>query len=342
MSLLSILLGVTAAIAATGGIGSGIYGAAKISEAKETMESIKTRHEKNIRRLENTTKKTVKIMDELGKLELEILRSFDDFSNTIEQIQNKPIFKEYKKDGVVLTKYDGINLKEVSTGASVILTGLGGGAALGTAGGFAASGATASAVMAFGTASTGTAISSLSGAAATNATLATIGGGSLAAGGGGMALGSILLNVTTLGVGLLVGGIIFNIVGSKVSDQVDEAREQVEENEKKINKICKYLRDLKSTAENYTVSLTKARDRYEENFEYVLHAVNDLKKTDWNDFTEEEKIATQNTVLLVELLYKMCQVNLVNKTSKEDDINTVNHTAVDKSVNDANSILSYI
>ena len=53
-------------------------------------------------------------------------------------------------------------------------------------------------------------------------------------------------------------------------------------------------------------------------------------------------VATQNTVLLVELLYKMCQVNLVNKTSKEDDINTVNHTAVDKSVNDANSILSYI
>lgn len=38
----------------------------------------------------------------------------------------------------------------------------------------------------------------------------------------------------------------------------------------------------------------------------------------------------------------MCQVNLVNKTSKEDDINTVNHTVVDKSVNDANSILSYI
>ena len=38
----------------------------------------------------------------------------------------------------------------------------------------------------------------------------------------------------------------------------------------------------------------------------------------------------------------MCQVNLVNKTSKEDDINTVNHPAVDKSVNDANSILSYI
>lgn len=51
-----------------------------------------------------------------------------------------------------------------------------GGALLGTAGGFAASGATTAAVMALGTASTGTAISTLSGAAATNATLAALGG----------------------------------------------------------------------------------------------------------------------------------------------------------------------
>jgi hypothetical protein len=45
----------------------------------------------------------------------------------------------------------------------------------------------------FGTASTGTAISTLSGAAATNATLAWLGGGALAAGGGGTAAGSALL-----------------------------------------------------------------------------------------------------------------------------------------------------
>jgi len=45
----------------------------------------------------------------------------------------------------------------------------------------------------FGVASTGTAISALSGAAATNAALAWLGGGALAAGGGGMAAGSALL-----------------------------------------------------------------------------------------------------------------------------------------------------
>lgn len=56
---------------------------------------------------------------------------------------------------------------------------------------------TTSAVMAFGAASTGTAISSLSGAAATNATLAWLGGGSLAAGGGGMAAGTAVLGTIT-------------------------------------------------------------------------------------------------------------------------------------------------
>jgi len=65
--------------------------------------------------------------------------------------------------------------------------------ASGMAGGFVAGTATTSLVAAFGTCSTGTAISSLSGAAATNATLAWLGGGAASAGGGGMAAGALVL-----------------------------------------------------------------------------------------------------------------------------------------------------
>ena len=57
----------------------------------------------------------------------------------------------------------------------------------------------------FGTASTGTAISTLSGAAATNAALVWLGGGTIAAGGGGMAGGSALLALAGP-VGLGIGG----------------------------------------------------------------------------------------------------------------------------------------
>lgn len=132
-----------------------------------------------------------------------------------------------------------------------------GGAAVGTAGGFAAAGATTSAVMALGTASTGTAIASLSGAAATNATLAALGGGAVAAGGGGIALGTSILGAATLGVGLLVGGVIFSATGSKLSDKADEAWEQMEKAEKTINKICEYLLDLRKMAGRYINSLEK-------------------------------------------------------------------------------------
>ena len=66
----------------------------------------------------------------------------------------------------------------------------------------------------FGVASTGTAISALSGAAATNAALAWLGGGALAAGGGGMAAGNAFLAMcgpigwTIAGVALLGSGFL--------------------------------------------------------------------------------------------------------------------------------------
>ena len=67
----------------------------------------------------------------------------------------------------------------------------------------------------FGVASTGTAISALSGAAATNAALAWLGGGVLAVGGGGMAAGEAFLALAgpvgwaIAGVSLVVSGLFF-------------------------------------------------------------------------------------------------------------------------------------
>ena len=240
-----------------------------------------------------------------------------------------------------IPEYDNEALKNVSVGAGVLLGGLGG-AAVGTAGGFAAAGATTSAVVALGTASTGTAIASLSGAAATNATLAALGGGAIAAGGGGIALGTTILGATTLGVGLLVGGVIFNFTGSKLSDKADQAYSQMKKAEGTINKICRYLNDLKNTATKYINSLTTVRERYLENFNFISYTVNNLNKTDWNNFTEEQKRATENTVLLVGLLYKMCQVSLVIKAENESDMNTINKDEVDEAIQNSEQILEAV
>ncbi|AEY85971.1 hypothetical protein SHJG_0694 [Streptomyces hygroscopicus subsp. jinggangensis 5008] len=89
-----------------------------------------------------------------------------------------------------------IRVEAMSVGIANAIRDAAGGAAAGAvgaaAGGAAAYGAFTAAAL-FGTASTGAAISTLSGVAATNATLALLGGGTLAAGGAGMAGGILLL-----------------------------------------------------------------------------------------------------------------------------------------------------
>ena len=71
-----------------------------------------------------------------------------------------------------------------------------------TATGAVAAAGTTATVAAVGSASTGTAIASLSGAAATKATLAWLGGGALAAGGGGVAMGVAVLTGGAAVVGI--------------------------------------------------------------------------------------------------------------------------------------------
>lgn len=83
-------------------------------------------------------------------------------------------------------------------------------------------------VAGMGTASTGAAISGLSGVAAESAMLAWMGGGALAAGGGGMALGAVALNFITLGPGLLVGGCVVMGQGQKAVTKAKKFKTEVE------------------------------------------------------------------------------------------------------------------
>lgn len=335
---LPLFLGIGAAVAGAAGVGSGIHGAVKMKEANDTMKLADGRHKRNLAQFEAQSNETNRDMDELGKLELEILNSFEDFSDVFEKIQNRPEFKEYTKDGVQIPEYNGEKMKEVSIGAGVLLGGIGG-AAVGTAGGFAAAGATTAAVMALGTASTGTAIASLSGAAATNATLAALGGGALAAGGGGMALGTAVLGAATLGVGLLVGGVIFNITGSSLSGKADEAYSQMKRAEAEMNRICKYMRELSQAATNYRMSLEKVNKVYTVHLRELKNLVNSAHKRDWNHFTEPEKVLAENTVLLVGLLYKMCKVQLVLQSETAGGMNRMNLAGIGKSMAEAEQFL---
>lgn len=335
---LPLIIGGIAAIAGVAGVGSGIHGGVKMKEANDTMKLAQRIQERAVEKFNQKNTEITELMDNLGKQELEILSSFKQFSDLIEKIQGRPEFKEYNIDGVNLPKYEAEELKKVSAGAGVLLGGIGG-AAVGTAGGFAAAGVTTSAVMAIGTASTGTAISTLSGVAATNATLAALGGGSLAAGGGGMALGSMILGGATLGVGLLIGGVIFNATGSKLSDKADEAYSQAKRTEREVDKIVAYFDELSFYAVRFKISLDYIEEQYRKRLTILDNIINVDKKVEWQEFSDEEKILVENLVLLVGLLYNVCKVKLVLKSEKEDELNQVNKDEIYEAISDSDKVV---
>lgn len=107
----------------------------------------------------------------------------------------------------------------------------------------------------FGTASTGTAISALSGAAATSAKLAWIGGGALAAGGGGMAAGNAFLALagpvgwSISGATLLASVALFANKKMKLGKEKKEEIEVVLRNVESIKEInCTVKQLLDKTA----------------------------------------------------------------------------------------------
>lgn len=331
MPLPLILIPVAAGAAAIGA-GLGVLGGSKMKKAKETQKKVQEQDKKNHALLEDATKSACASMDELGKNEIEILSGFEQFSQCFEKIHMRPEFVNIKIGNVSIPKFDIEELKKTSVGASILVNSLGS-AALGTAGGFAASGATTAAIAALGVASTGTPIAALSGAAATNATLAVLGGGTLAAGGGGIALGSIVLSATAAGIGLLVGGAIFSIAGQILSNKADEAQKQMLENKQQTDVLCDYLKDLQHTAEQYTQTLLKMRSLYDKQLDKMCQMVtaheDSNQHVDWNTLSKGEKLIVENMVLIVQVLYDMCKVQFV-LSSKSSDQKVINKDAIHK------------
>lgn len=169
--------------------------------------------------VELLVKQTNSKINELGTYTYTLYKSLTLIQTQFDKIRNIPYDKllEYQTiKEVRLTWKQQVDKIEndYETAAKVNIGGGAAGATLGV--GVATLGPTAAMGIAttFGVASTGTAISALSGAAATNAALAWLGGGALAAGGGGMAAGNALLalagpigwaiaGVTLIGSGLL-------------------------------------------------------------------------------------------------------------------------------------------
>ncbi|MCM1165918.1 MAG: hypothetical protein NC299_08435 [Lachnospiraceae bacterium] len=334
---LPLILGIGAAIAGVAGVVSGAAGISLTKDANDTMNRAKNKYNSAQRKIDEASKTATDKMDELGNLEVEIIASFQRFLDAFEKVKNRPEIEEIDTKAANIPKISLSELKDASIGASALASSLAS-AAVGTAGGFAAYGGILSAALTFGTATTGTAISTLSGAAATNAAMAFLGGGALTAAGGlGVAGGTALLADAATGVGLLVGGFALGLAGGAMSSKADEAYSQACDAEEKADKACGYLHELQDYTNKYIISLNKVNTPYLSLLERFEEIVN--TKRDYNYFTASEKMLTENLVLLIGLLYSMCKVQLVLKSDNENDMNTVNKNGVDSAIQNADDAL---
>lgn len=103
---LPIILGIGAIAAGISGVGLGVSGAAKMSDAKKTSEAAQEMHEESQKRFKKKSEDANEVMDRLGKREMEILSNFEKFSDMIEKIQNRPDFKECQIGDVSLPQYN--------------------------------------------------------------------------------------------------------------------------------------------------------------------------------------------------------------------------------------------
>ena len=223
-------------------VGTGAYGAKKGYDAYQDNESANWANNRanetieNAKKLIDTHRKASgKALENLGAKKLFVLDNVvKSLIDTIEKINLKDSIGLQELSKFKIDKNQFVELKEMSGFASSMLGGTAAGAMGGALTAFGAYGAAGW----LATASTGTAISTLSGAAATNATLAFFGGGSLAAGGLGVAGGTAVL-------GGLVAGPALAVIGFIASEKASALKDEAYAN---LSKAEKYAQELKTAS----------------------------------------------------------------------------------------------
>ena len=220
LPLIPVALIAVGAITGGSGIALGGKGAWDLKKAQDEFNSSKVQYERRRKRSEVRVKLTNKRLEQLGEQQKQALT---DVVLRMAEFMRRNSKKIKENERLLVEGLDAEmnavpNMERLEFEAAAWIR-----AVVGSVGAGAATnvGVTAAAT-AFGTAGTGAAITGLTGIAAENAMLAFLGGGTLAAGGGGMALGVAALNAVVIGPALLVGGFVAKGQGEK---QVTRAKE---------------------------------------------------------------------------------------------------------------------
>lgn len=235
LPLIPIILGAAAVGTGGWGIFKGGKAISDNSKANDINERARRLQEYLKQRLADAKDKSARSLERLGNKKLKVWeKPMVRFVDLFQSVKNIELAESTGLDELSKFKIDKqsvVQMREISLLATSFAKGSLGGA---VAGGAVAFGAY-SAAGAFAAASTGTAIAGLSGAAATNATLAFFGGGALAAGGFGMAGGACVLGGIVAGPALAIMGAV---MGAKASANLDNAYSnlsKVQEAESEVN-----------------------------------------------------------------------------------------------------------
>ena len=201
------------------GVKKGLDAKDDFNEAEELNEEAQETYDSAQKSLEKRKKNVQETMESLGSRKVALFKNaLLPFVNTFSKIKNIDFSGVNLPDDVLDNiSEELLEVRDISVQMGEVVGGGAGALGSGALTGLAAFGS----VGLLGTASTGTAIAGLSGAAATNATLAWLGGGSLAAGGFGMAGGTAVLGGIVAAPVLLVGGLM---LASKAEEAKENAR----------------------------------------------------------------------------------------------------------------------
>ena len=271
----------------------------KAMDIKDSAMDLKEDIEEKITELDRMLKSSITeyndtytLMNDKGvKLFIERTRSVDTISfveNLVNSIANRPKsfdseFEEIRMNRDSFKDTCDFGERELQA-AREAAGGAGAGIAAGASVAFMAPTAAMWVATTFRTASTGVAISTLSGAAANSAALAWLGGGALSVGGGGMAAGNALLAMagpvgwTVAGATLLTSILLFSKKKAKLNKQKNEEIEKVKKNTEKIREIDAQLNEILTQTVNVRNGLNGS-----------FASCMDLFGKDYMSFSDEQK-----------------------------------------------------
>ncbi len=312
LPLVPLALSILSGGLAAAGIGTGANALHNNQKAQSINQSSQATVDYANESADAARKKSNKSLETLGKTKLEVLdQSMNRFISTFEKIhsidlKDSPALNEFKSFS--LDKQSIVHIRKLSNLASSALGGLIGGAGAGALAAFGAYSAT----MTFAAASTGTAIASLSGVAATNATLAFLGGGALAAGGGGMALGSTVLGGVVAGPAIAILGIVMNASASKNLDHAYSNHYKAEEIIAAMHVIKALCDAITARAELYTV-LLKNLDLIFVNLIEDIEHITYVHGYDYASYTNEEQSTIAMTLSMAGAIKKILDTPLLDE-----------------------------